>query len=111
VPLLKGETPKDWRKSLYYHYYEFPAYWHAVRRHEGVSTDRYKLIRFYGNDVPNGEEWEFYDLKADPNELTSVYGTAQYATEIAELKEELLRLREVYKVPDDVGGKPVKPLK
>ncbi len=110
VPLLKGETPDDWRKSLYYHYYEFPAYWHAVRRHEGVSTDRYKLIRFYGNDVPNGEEWEFYDLKADPNELTSVYGQKAYETEVATLKEELLRLREVYGVPDDVGGLPVKPL-
>ena len=23
--LLPGQTPADWRKSLYYHYYEFPA--------------------------------------------------------------------------------------
>ena len=30
VPLLKGETPKDWRKSIYYHYYEFPGA-HAVK--------------------------------------------------------------------------------
>lgn len=111
VPLLKGATPDDWRKSLYYHYYEFPAYWHAVRRHEGVSTDRYKLIRFYGNDVPNSEEWEFYDLEVDPNELTSVYGQESYASEVGALKAELLRLREVYHVPDDVGGLPVKPMR
>lgn len=111
VPLFKGETPDDWRKSLYYHYYEFPTYWHAVRRHEGVSTDRYKLIRFYGNDVPNGEEWEFYDLQADPHEQTSAYGDRRYESEIAELKTELLRLREQYEVPDDVGGVPVRPLK
>jgi len=111
VPLLQGKTPADWRKSLYYHYYEFPAYWHAVRRHEGVSTDRYKLIRFYGNDVPNGEEWEFYDLQADLHELTSVYGQETYASEVAALKAELLRLRTVYQVPDDVGGLPVKPLR
>ncbi|MFK7851796.1 MAG: sulfatase [Akkermansiaceae bacterium] len=111
VPLFKGETPNDWRKSLYYHYYEFPAYWHAVRRHEGVSTDRYKLIRFYGNDVPNGEEWEFFDLKTDPNELTSVYGDSRYDAERAELKNELLRLRQQYQVPDDVGGLPVRDLK
>ncbi len=110
VPLFKGETPDNWRKSLYYHYYEFPAYWHAVRRHEGVSTDRYKLIRFYGNDVPNGEEWEFYDLQADPHELTSAYGDRRYESEIAELKAELLRLRDQYEVPDDVGGVPVRPL-
>jgi len=111
VPLLKGETPADWRKSLYYHYYEFPAFWHAVRRHEGVSTHRYKLIRFYGNDVPNGEEWEFYDLKVDPNELTSVYSNPRYESEIADLKKELLKLRKQYKVPDAVGGLPVRPIK
>lgn len=111
VPLLMGQKPNNWRKSLYYHYYEFPAYWHAVRRHEGVSTERYKLIRFYGNDVPNGEQFEFYDLKADPNELTSVYETPAYEAEVEALKEELLRLREVYEVPDEVGGLPVRPIK
>ena len=26
----KGKTPRDWRKSLYYHYYEFPGF-HSVR--------------------------------------------------------------------------------
>ena len=36
VPLLKGETPTDWRSHLYYHYYEYPSV-HSVRRHEGVS--------------------------------------------------------------------------
>ena len=73
VPLFKGRTPGDWRDSLYYHYYEFPGFWHAVRRHEGVSTARHKLIRFYGPDLPNGEEWEFYDLKKDPQEMRSGY--------------------------------------
>ena len=108
VPLFKGKTPDNWRDSLYYHYYEFPGFWHAVRRHEGVSTSRYKLIRFYGNDVPNGEEWEFYDLKEDPQEMRSAYGNSKYETEIADLKEELLRLRDQYQVPDEVGGKPLK---
>ena len=28
--ILKGKTPKDWRKSFYYHYYEYPG-WHYVR--------------------------------------------------------------------------------
>ncbi len=37
-PILQnGKAPEDWRKSLYYHYYEFPAV-HSVRRHEGVAT-------------------------------------------------------------------------
>ncbi len=25
VPLLNGETPDDWRTSLYYHYFEYPG--------------------------------------------------------------------------------------
>ena len=98
VPLFKGKTPRKWRKSLYYHYYEYPGC-HSVRRHEGVATDRYKLIRFYGKDVPNGEEWEFYDLKKDPSEMKSEYSNPEYAPVIKRHKKELQRLREHYQVP------------
>ena len=38
VPLLKGEKPTDWRKSIYYHYYEYPSV-HMVPRHYGVRTE------------------------------------------------------------------------
>ena len=102
VPLMKGQTPTDWRKSLYYHYYEYPAV-HSVRRHEGVATARYKLIRFYGQDVPNGEEWELYDLKNDPSEMKSVYADPANEQRIEALKEELLRLRKYYEVPKNHG--------
>jgi arylsulfatase A-like enzyme len=101
VPLLKGETPDSWRKSLYYHYYEYPGA-HSVKRHEGVSGVRFKLIRFYGQDVENGEEWEFYDLEKDPSEMRSEYGNPEYAAEVAHLKQELKRLRAQYAVPDDM---------
>ena len=44
----KGANGKSaGRKSLYYHYYDYPA-WHLARKQEGVRTDRYKLIHFYG---------------------------------------------------------------
>jgi arylsulfatase A-like enzyme len=98
VPLLEGKTPLDWRKSLYYHYYEYPGA-HQVRRHEGVSTKRYKLIRFYGKDVPDGEEWELYDLKKDPQEMHNIYTHPEMAGKIKELKKELDRLKIEYKVP------------
>ncbi len=98
VPLMKGETPKDWRTSLYYHYYEYPAV-HSVRKHEGVATKRYKLIRFYGEDVPNAEEWELYDLKTDPNEMKSLHDDPAQKERIEEMKKELQRLRGFYKVP------------
>lgn len=43
----------EWRKSLYYHYYDYPTF-HLVRRHDGVRTDRYKLIHFYGKGGHEG---------------------------------------------------------
>ena len=97
VPLLKSETPSNWRSHLYYHYYEYPGA-HSVRRHEGVSGKRFKLIRYYGIDVPNEEEWEFFDLKNDPKEMTSQYNNPEYAAEIAKLKKELANLKTKYKV-------------
>jgi arylsulfatase A-like enzyme len=98
VPLLKGNTPADWRDSLYYHYYEYPGC-HSVRRHEGVATQRYKLIRFYGPDVPNGEEWELYDLERDPREMKNEYNSPEYKAVVQTMKEKLTALIKEYKLP------------
>ena len=88
LPLF-AENDKDWRNGLYYHYYEYPAF-HAVKRHYGVSTDRYKLIHFY-YDV---DEWELYDLVKDPDEMQNVIDNPEYQ----QVKEELLvRLDELRK--------------
>jgi arylsulfatase A-like enzyme len=96
VPLLKGQTPADWRKSFYYHYYEFPGP-HSVHRHYGVVTDRYKLVRFY---EPAIDSWELFDRNADPREMRSAYDDPKYAPIRKELLEELARLRKELKVPD-----------
>lgn len=107
VPILKGKTPEDWRKSLYYHYYEFYGNRraaHMVRRHYGVRTKRYKLIHFY-----NLDEWELYDLEKDPREMNSVYANTEYAKVVEELKAEVKRLQKLYKVPDDTGSVPKDP--
>jgi arylsulfatase A-like enzyme len=89
VPLFRGETPPDWRQSLYYHYYEFPVP-HRVRPHRGVITDRYKLVHYYKPDV---DDWELLDRQADPLEVRDFYNDPAYAQTVAELKEELERLR------------------
>lgn len=89
VPVLKGQTPVDWRKSFYYHYYEYPVP-HHVRPHYGVVTERYKLIHYYNTDV---DEWELMDLQQDPLETKSFYGDPTYADTVKELKAELERLR------------------
>ncbi|MDR0336905.1 MAG: sulfatase [Planctomycetaceae bacterium] len=94
VPILKGQTPTDWRKSFYYHYYEYPAV-HMVKRHEGVYDGRFKLIHFY-NDI---DEWEFYDLQNDPQELRNAVADSTYSAEIARLKTELERHKTELNVP------------
>ncbi len=98
-PLLEGKSP-EWRDAIYYHYYEYPSV-HMVARHHGVRTDRYKLMRFYQFD-----EWEFYDLKNDPDELKNEYNNPEYAKTIASLKVKLQELQKEYKDDSDTSVKP-----
>jgi len=98
LPLLEGETPRDWRTSMYYHYYEYPGA-HSVKRHYGVRTRRYKLIHFY-YDI---DAWELYDLERDPDELNNVYDDPSYAGVVNELKSELEQLRRLYGDSDELA--------
>jgi len=91
-PILTGKKVKDWRKSIYYHYYEYPGF-HSVKRHYGVRDNRYKLIHFYNNI----DQWEFYDLEKDPNEVVSLIDDETYKVEIDRMKGELKRLMVKYK--------------
>lgn len=88
--LLKGEEDKEWRKEIYYHYYEQSF---GLTPHYGIRTERYKLIHFYG---PVGS-WELYDLKKDPNEMKNLYSDKNYAKTVEELKVRLQALKEYYK--------------
>lgn len=93
--LLKGEKVKNWRKSIYYHYFEFPGE-HDVRRHYGVRTDRYKLIHFYDPKDKSIDSWELYDLKSDPSEMTNIYNNTKYKATQAKMHSELERQRDLY---------------
>ena len=99
-----GETPKDWRKSLYYHYYDYPAI-HMVRKHDGVTDGRYKLIHFYGKGKKNQKgrdmnNWELFDLQNDPIELHNIYGQEGLEEITENLKKELQNYRDTQKVTD-----------
>ncbi len=94
LPLLKGENPDDWRNALYYHFHEYPAE-HMVKRHYGVSNNRYKLIHFY-NDI---DKWELYDLKEDPKEMNNIYGKPGTEEVTRQMMQELKRLQEQYDDP------------
>lgn len=89
--VLKGETPTDWQKGMYYHYYEFP-YWHHVQPHYGIRTQRYTLAHFYYNiDV-----WELYDLEKDPSQMNNIINDPQYANVVTDLKVQLKDLMKKF---------------
>lgn len=101
VPILKNGKADNWRKSIYYHYYEYPSV-HMVPRHYGIRTERYKLMHFY----QFGNEWEMYDLKEDPDELTNIYGRADKKSLQTDLEQQLKAIRKFYDDNSDVSEKP-----
>jgi len=94
LPLLCGEQPADWRRAMYYRFYE-QAY--GIGPHEGVRTEQYKLIHYLYDD----NAWELYDLKQDPRELHNVFGDSGYVEVAAQLQGRLAALREEH------GAEPV----
>ena len=94
LPLLEGKKPANWRQSLYYHYYEYPAE-HSVCRHYGIRTKRYSLMHFY-NDI---NAWELYDLKKDPEQMHNIYGKPGTEKLTKNLKKQLLQLQVQYDDP------------
>lgn len=102
---LAGNTPADWRSSMYYRYWTQ----HEIRpAHFGIRNERYKLIFFYGDrlgmtgsdDYVSTPSWEFYDLQTDPHENKNQYDNPEYSGIISKMKEDLLELREEYKDTD-----------
>ena len=92
VPLLQGRRPADWRRSLYYQFYEDRGA-HNVPRHAGVRTDRYALMHFYRLD-----EWEMFDLAKDPLQIRSVADDPAYRPVRDSLEREMRRLAARFRV-------------
>lgn len=102
---LKGQTPANWRKQMYYRYWlhhpDRPA-------HFGIRNERYKLALFYGQDLAmrgtsketTPPAWEFYDLQKDPNELYNAIDEPAYADIIQKMKQQLVEERKKYEDTD-----------
>jgi arylsulfatase A-like enzyme len=97
VPLITGKKKSIDRPDLYYHYYEYGND-HTVIPHLGIRGDRYKLIYFY-----TVNEWELYDLKGDPNELRNLIHSPAHQKIILQLKNELIKLRDLYDDHEPAG--------
>ena len=99
LPLWKGSKPRDWRQAMYYRYYHDPGD-HNTRAHYGVRTATHKLIYFWKKD-----QWECYDLVADPQEMRNIYDDPAAQKTVARLKQELRRLKKELKDEDQFADK------
>jgi hypothetical protein len=94
LPVLKkdGATPRKWRETLYYHFYDHTPE-HNVLRHDGIFDSHYKLIHFYDETgaIPSYEE--FFDLQADPNELNNVIDDPRYKKLVDKFSRQLTETR------------------
>ena len=97
LPVLGGQTPADWRESIYYRYYQQMNSYHRVARHEGVRDQRYKLIHF---TEPGFEGYELYDLEQDPGELANRIDDPALAATKDRLTERLAELRRELRVTE-----------
>ncbi len=98
LPVLRGQTPADWRTSMYYRYYHDPGD-HNTRAHYGVRTTTHKLIYFWKKD-----QWELFDLVHDPFEMNNLYGQPGQEAITASLKQELQRLKREVKDDDQLAN-------
>jgi arylsulfatase A-like enzyme len=100
LPLAEGREV-EWRDAFLYEYFEYPAA-HCVRKNRGIRTERYKLIHFF--EEP--QEWELYDLVADPDETVNLATRPEHRTRVAELRQRLARLRKELGDSDPTGPAP-----
>ncbi len=99
TPLFKaGDKVKGWRNGIYYHYYDYPTY-HMVRKHDGVRTDRYKLIHFYGAGGLDAVKENKYQRQPGTRE----HGCMTYLTSLGyfEPKDSAVNYNELYDLQAD----------
>ncbi len=99
TPIFKaGDKVKGWRNSIYYHYYDYPTY-HMVRKHDGVRTDRYKLIHFYGAGGLDAVKENKYQRQPGTRE----HGCMTYLTSLGyfEPKDSAVNYNELYDLQAD----------
>jgi arylsulfatase A-like enzyme len=108
--IVNGGQQTLWRKSVYYTYYENswslkgkgaeamadPSFKfftpHRVGPHRGIRTGTHKLIHYYSD----GDYYELFDLRKDPNELNNLYGLREESSLAADLRFNLQQTREFY---------------
>ncbi|WP_269522564.1 sulfatase family protein [Coraliomargarita parva] len=92
--LLRVVEGQEIHEDLYYHYYMNRP--HGVPAHDGVRTQRYKLIHFYTTG-----EYNLFDLEDDPTEMKSVHSDPAYAEILQAMKLRYEVARERFEIPNE----------
>jgi len=95
-PIVRGETPEDWRQSFFYDY-NFGMYPGDIPRSIGVRTDAWKYVR-YTATRPQHEQ--LFDMRNDPLETNNLAGNANYRSVLERMRERVAEYRD--KLPDRV---------
>ncbi len=118
--VLSGKNPPDWRTGTYYRYWMHLVH-HDVPANFGIRTQDYKLIYYYAEHYKpekygtptmrwlkesfqiesTPKAWELYDLRNDPLELHNRYQDPEYQAVVADLKKQLISLRNDLGENDD----------
>ena len=93
IPLLKGESPTDWRTDFFYeHLFERAN----IPKSEGVRTERYTYVRWF-EQKPIVEE--LYDHVADFDEVKNLIADPKFANVRESLRKRTTELRDRYGGP------------
>ncbi|NBV20667.1 MAG: DUF4976 domain-containing protein [Proteobacteria bacterium] len=96
TPLLRGQTPADWRTDFLY---QFKWSSEIIPASEGVCSKDWKYIRWL-----TGPTEELFDLRADPREKRDLSQDPAHAAELQRLRTRMAALQK------EVGGSPVEAL-
>jgi N-acetylglucosamine-6-sulfatase len=89
LPLVAGDTPSDWRRSVLIEYFSDTVWPRLVKMgYQAVRTERWKYIHY--TDLEGMDE--LYDLQADPYEIENRIDDPQANETLTDLKAELQRL-------------------
>jgi len=94
VRLLEGKSAPAWRREIYYRYTGEQT--HSVPAHDGIRTERHKLVRFARTG-----EWNLFDLRRDPQEMRSVHEEPGSARVLRDLIARYDSIRRELRVPSE----------
>lgn len=90
APLLRGETPADWRTEFFYENYRDPEYPDVTHDIQSIRTATAKIVAYPGRPA-----WtQVFDLRADPHEMKNLAHEPAAAALVADLETRLRAAQE-----------------